>query len=82
LTKAENKFDLKVKKVRTDNGIEFGNTRVEELCDEKGMKHEFSSKYTPEQNGLVERNNRSLIDMVRSMLSRNIMSQIVFGLRQ
>jgi hypothetical protein len=33
------------------------------------MKHEFSSKYTSEQNGLVERKNRTLIDMARSILS-------------
>jgi transposase InsO family protein len=69
LTRAENEFDLKVKKVRSDNGSEFTNTRVEGLCDEKGMKHEFSSKYTSEQNDLVERKNRTLIDMARSMLS-------------
>jgi len=69
LTRAENEFDLKVKKVRSHNGSEFRNTRVEELCDDKGIKHEFSSKYTPKQNGLVERKNRTLIDMIRSMLS-------------
>ena len=68
-TRAENEFELKVKKVRSDNGSEFRNTRVEELCDEKRIKHEFSTKYTPEQNGLVERKNRTLIDMARSMLS-------------
>ena len=48
LTRAENEFDLKVKKVRSDNGSEFRNTRVEELCDDKGIMHEFSSNYTPE----------------------------------
>ena len=48
LTRAENEFDLKVKKVRSDNGSEFRNTRVEELCDDKGIMHEFSSQYTPE----------------------------------
>jgi transposase InsO family protein len=69
LTRAENEFDLKVKKVRSDNRSEFRNTKVEQLCDEKRMKHEFSSKYTPEQNGLVESKNRTLIDMARSMLS-------------
>ena len=58
-----------MKKVRSDNGSEFRNTRVEEWCDEKGIKHEFSTKYTPEQNGLVERKNRTLIDIARSMLS-------------
>ena len=69
LTRADNGFELTVKKVRSDNGSEFRNTRVEELCDDKGIKHEFSTKYTPEQNGLVERKNRTLIDMARSMLS-------------
>ena len=34
-TRAENEFELKVKKVRNDNGSEFRNTRVEEWCDEK-----------------------------------------------
>jgi transposase InsO family protein len=69
VSRAENEFELKLKKVRSDNGSEFRNTRVEEFCDEKGIKHEFSSKYTPEQNGLVERKNRTLIDIARSMLS-------------
>ena len=55
--------------MRSDNRSEFRNTKVEELCDDKGIKHEFSSKYTPKQNGLVERKNRTLIDMARSMLS-------------
>ena len=48
MTRAENEFELKVKKVRSDNGSEFRNTRVKEWCDEKGTKHEFSTKYTPE----------------------------------
>ncbi|CAO2163650.1 unnamed protein product [Urochloa humidicola] len=69
VTRAENEFELKVKNVRSDNGSEFKNTRVDEFCDEKGIKHEFSTTYTPQQNGLVERKNRTLIDMARSMLS-------------
>ena len=58
-----------MKKVRSDNGSKFRNTRVEEWCDEKGIKQEFSTKYTPEENGVVERKSRTLIDMARSMLS-------------
>jgi transposase InsO family protein len=69
IIKAKNEFELNVKKMRSDNGSEFKNTRVEEFCDEKGIKHEFSAKYTPEQNGLVERKNHTLIDMARTMLS-------------
>jgi len=67
--RAENEFDFKVKKIRSDNGSEFKNSRIEDYCDEKGVKHEFSAKYTPEQNRVVERKNRTLIDMARSMLS-------------
>jgi hypothetical protein len=66
--RAENEFELKLKKVRSDNGIEFKNTTVEEFCDEKGMKHEFSTTYTPEQNGVVEKKNKTLIEMARSIL--------------
>ena len=64
-----NEFEITIKKVRSDNGSEFKNTRIDELCDDFGIRHQFSVKYTPRSNGLVERKNRTLIDMVRSMLS-------------
>jgi hypothetical protein len=66
--RAENEFELKLKKVRSDNGSEFKNTNVEEFCEDKGIKHEFSATYTPEKNGVVERKNMTLIEMSRSML--------------
>jgi transposase InsO family protein len=46
--RAENEFDFKIKKVRSDNGSEFKNSKIEDYCDEKGIKHEFSAKYTPQ----------------------------------
>ena len=64
-----NKFKTTIKKVISDNRSEFKNTRIDELCDEFGIRHQFSAKYTPQSNGLVERKNRTLIDMARSMLS-------------
>ena len=64
-----NEFEVTIKKVRSDNGSEFKNTRIDELCDEFGIRHQFSLKYTPQSNGLVERKNRTLIDMARSILS-------------
>jgi transposase InsO family protein len=67
--RAENEFDFKIKKIRSDNGFEFKNTKIEDYYDEKGIKHEFSAKYTPQQNGVVERKNRTLIDMAKLMLS-------------
>ena len=63
-----------IKKVRSDNQSEFKNTRIDGLCYEFGIMHQFSAKYTPQSNGLVERKNRTLIDMARSMLSEYNMS--------
>jgi hypothetical protein len=68
LRRAQNEFELKVKKVKSDNGSEFKNLQVEEYLEEEGIKHEFSAPYTPQQNGVVERKNKTLIDMARTML--------------
>jgi hypothetical protein len=57
-----------VKKIRSDNGSEFKNLQVEEYLEEVGIKHEFSAPYTPQQKGVVERKNRTLIDMARTIL--------------
>ena len=42
-----NEFETTIKKVRSDNRSEFKNTRIDELCDEFGIRHQFSAKYTP-----------------------------------
>jgi transposase InsO family protein len=68
LRRAQNEFELKVKKIRSDNGSEFKNLQVKEFLEEEGIKHEFSAPYTPQQNGVVERKNRALIVMARTML--------------
>jgi transposase InsO family protein len=68
LRRAQNEFDDKVKKITSDNDTEFKNTQVEEFLDEEGIKHEFSAPYTPQQNGVVERKNQTLIEMARTML--------------
>ena len=65
---AQKEFGLPIKKMRSNNGTEFKNTQVEEFLDEEGIKHEFSAPHTPQQNGVVERKNRTLIDMARTML--------------
>jgi transposase InsO family protein len=68
LRQAQNEFELRIKKIRSDNGTEFKNSQIEGFLEEEGIKHEFSSPYTPQQNGVVERNNRTLLDMARTML--------------
>jgi transposase InsO family protein len=47
LKRAQNEFDAKVKKIRSDNGSEFKNTQVEDYFDQEGIEHEFSAPYTP-----------------------------------
>jgi transposase InsO family protein len=68
LKRAQDEFDAKVKKIRSDNNTEFKNTQIEDYLDEEGIKHEFSAPYTPQQNGVVKRKNRTLIGMTRTML--------------
>ena len=53
--RAQNKFEVKIKRIRSDNGSEFKNISIEEFLDEEGIKHEFLAPYTPQQNGVVER---------------------------
>jgi transposase InsO family protein len=65
---AQREFGLPIEKVWSDNGSEFHNSNIEEFLDEEGIKHEFLALYTPQQNGVVERKNRTLIDMARIML--------------
>jgi hypothetical protein len=65
---AQNEFGLRIKKIRSDNGTEFKNSQIEGFLEEEGIKHGFSSPYTPQQNGVVERKNRTLLDMARTML--------------
>ncbi|GJR92249.1 retrovirus-related pol polyprotein from transposon TNT 1-94 [Tanacetum coccineum] len=60
---------------RTDNGTEFKNSILVNFYDEKWISQNFSSIYTPEQNGVAERKNRTLIEAARTMLSGSIYSK-------
>ncbi|GJY51432.1 retrovirus-related pol polyprotein from transposon TNT 1-94 [Tanacetum coccineum] len=65
----ENQNDVKVKQIRTDNGTEFKSHELDSFYDEKGISQSFSSPYTPEQNSVAERKNRTLIEVARTMLN-------------
>jgi transposase InsO family protein len=78
IRRAQREFELPIKKVRSDNDSKFRNTNVEEFLDEEGIKHEFSAPCTPQQNGVVERKNRTLIEMERTMLDE-YKTQDIFG---
>ena len=58
----------KIKVLRTDRGGEYLSKEFELDLNSKGTQHQFTTAYTPEQNGVAERLNRTLINLVRSML--------------
>ncbi|CAL8083505.1 unnamed protein product [Prunus armeniaca] len=60
---------LPLVRIRTDHGFEFENSQFLKFCKEMGIKHKFSAPIIPQQNGVVERKNRVLVEMARVMLS-------------
>ncbi|GKC24923.1 putative ribonuclease H-like domain-containing protein, partial [Tanacetum coccineum] len=64
----ENQLSHNVKIIRCDNGTEFKNYAMNEFCAKKGIKREFSVARTPQQNGVAERKNRTLIEKARTMV--------------
>nr|GEV23282.1 ribonuclease H-like domain-containing protein [Tanacetum cinerariifolium] len=65
----ENLKDLKVKIIRCDNRGEFRNKEMNNFCSQKGIKKEFNNARTPQQNGVAERKNKTLIEAARTMLA-------------
>ncbi|GJZ48187.1 putative reverse transcriptase domain-containing protein [Tanacetum coccineum] len=65
----ENLIDLRVKVIRSENRTEFKNRIMNQLCEMNGIKREFSVARTPQQNGVAERKNRTLIEAARTMLA-------------
>ena len=60
--------DSCVVRIRSDHGTEFKNSKFDEFCSSEGISHEFSSPITPQQNGIVERKNRTIQESARAMI--------------
>ena len=71
MKKIELEANLPVRLIRSDNGTEFKNSVLNDFCTEKGISRQFSAPRTPQQNGVVERKNRTLIEAARTMLSES-----------
>nr|GFD32174.1 putative ribonuclease H-like domain-containing protein [Tanacetum cinerariifolium] len=69
IKKTQVNLQLQVQRVRTDNGTEFKNKTLAKFFDEVGITQHFSAARTPQQNGVVERRNRTLVEVARTMLS-------------
>ncbi|KAJ9557913.1 hypothetical protein OSB04_012527 [Centaurea solstitialis] len=61
----------RVKKLRSDNGTEFRNAKLQSFLEDVGISHNFSAVRTPQQNGVVERKNRTLVEAARSMMAHS-----------
>nr|GEZ20112.1 putative ribonuclease H-like domain-containing protein [Tanacetum cinerariifolium] len=73
ITSLENQLSLKVKIIKSDNGTEFKNNDINQFCGMKGIKREFSVPRNPQQNGIAERKNRTLIEAARTMLADSLL---------
>jgi len=67
-TQLQREKDCGIVRIRSDHGTEFENARFDEYCTGDGIKHEFSSPITPQQNGVVERKNKTFQESTRVML--------------
>ncbi|CAH1432412.1 unnamed protein product [Lactuca virosa] len=65
----ELQIKLPVRRIRSDNGTEFSNHLLNSFLVSKGITHNFIAPYTPQQNGVVEQRNRTLVEAARSMLN-------------
>ncbi|GJS96670.1 putative ribonuclease H-like domain-containing protein [Tanacetum coccineum] len=79
ITEIENQLNHKVKVIRSDNGTEFKNREMNEFCGLKGIKREFSVARTPQQNGVAERKNRTLIEAARTMLADSLLPTVFWA---
>src|SRR3954469_4979838 len=65
----QRQHNSKILAIRSDNGTEFKNYTLDEFLGDEGIKHQYSAAYTPQQNGVAERKNRTLIDAARTMMA-------------
>lgn len=66
--KTNKHLDRGIEYLRTDNGLEFVNQEIDDLTHRFGITHQKTVPYTPEQNGAIERENRTVIELARTSL--------------
>ena len=64
----ENQSNRKIKVLRSDQGGEYISKEFEKYCDDTGIRRQLTVAYSPQQNGVAERKNRTIDDMANSML--------------
>ena len=67
-TLVENESSARIQTLRTDNGGEYLSNEFKAFLDDSGIKHQLTTPYTPQQNGVAERRNRTTMEMVQCMV--------------
>lgn len=75
----ENQKEKKIKILRSDRGGEYFPNEFDSFCEEHGIIHQRTAPYTPQQNGLAERKNRTLTNMINSMLINSNLPNNLWG---
>ncbi|XP_070020576.1 uncharacterized protein [Nicotiana sylvestris] len=79
--KIQVKMESRVAYIRSYHGTEFDNAKFDEFCNENVITHNFSAPRTPQQNGVVERKNRTLEEMARTMcMIRSLLNKTPYEL--
>lgn len=77
--KAEKQTGQQIKKLRTDNGKEYLSNEFKSFLKKEGIAHQLSVEYTPQQNGVAERKNRTLIEMARCIMLQGNLPQSLWA---
>jgi transposase InsO family protein len=65
--------------LRTDNDGEFTAAEFASYCADEGVQHHYSAPYSPQQNGVIERRNQTILGMARSLLKQRGMPAVFWG---
>lgn len=80
LAMTDRQFHTKVKAIRTDNALELGSTpQYSEFFASQGIEHQTGCVYSPQQNGVVERKHRHLLETCRALLFQSNLATIYWG---
>ena len=78
-SEVENQLERKLKRLRSDRGGEYTLSALKNFCEVNGIIHEVTPPYSPQSNGVAERKNRTLMDMVNSMLLSSGLPENLWG---
>lgn len=76
---AENQLEKKIKILRSDRGSEYTSNEINQYCQDNRIFHQVTAPYSPQSNGVAERKNRTLLDMINSMILSSGVSQNLWG---